>query len=73
MAPTSVRLGYRPEELSLEVFSDGPSSPSANGASGRGLTGMRERVALVGGRLEAGPCLERGFRVRAWLPTQLPP
>jgi hypothetical protein len=30
---------------------------------------MKERVALVGGRIEAGPGVERGYNVRAWLPT----
>ncbi len=37
-------------------------------ADGRGLTGMRERVALFGGELRAGPKPEGGFTVRARLP-----
>jgi hypothetical protein len=36
---------------------------------GVGLIGMRERVALVGGELQAGPARDGGFRVEARLPT----
>lgn len=36
---------------------------------GRGITGMRERVALYGGILDVGPRPEGGFRVRAWFPV----
>jgi signal transduction histidine kinase len=43
-----------------------PISP--NGAHGRGLLGMRERVALFGGSLTTGPRAEGGFRVHATLP-----
>lgn len=46
----------------------GVASPEPDG-TGLGLVGMRERVVLVGGTLEAGPTEEGGFRVRAELPT----
>jgi signal transduction histidine kinase len=69
LARTEVILDYRDEELKVEVLDDGPGErPGANKTAGRGLAGMRERVALYGGRLEAGPRLERGYAVRAWLP-----
>ncbi len=41
-------------------------------ARGLGLIGMRERVATLGGRLDAGPREQGGFRVRAELPVQAP-
>ncbi len=44
-------------------------SPGADGARhGYGLTGMRERAELLGGRLEAGPAGD-GFRVELWIPA----
>ena len=43
-----------------------PAGPSPGG--GYGITGMRERAELLGGRLDAGPT-ERGFRVELWLPA----
>jgi signal transduction histidine kinase len=69
-AHTEVVLDYRERELKIEVLDEGPGAPArADGAPGRGLVGMRERVALYGGTLEAGPRLERGYAVRAWLPV----
>ena len=48
------------------------SGPAVNGAAaaggGYGLTGMRERAELLGGRLNAGPTGD-GFRVELWLPA----
>ena len=56
LAPTRVAIDYQPNELKLEVLCDGPVPPPANGGGpGRGIAGMHERVALVGGRVEAGP------------------
>jgi signal transduction histidine kinase len=40
--------------------------------SGAGLIGLRERVALLGGTLTAGPTEDGGWRVRAWLPGAAP-
>jgi signal transduction histidine kinase len=69
LARTEVILNYRDDELKLEILDEGLGGPSPAGhGPGRGLVGMRERVALYGGRLEAGPRLNRGYAVRAWLP-----
>jgi signal transduction histidine kinase len=54
--------------LEVEVLDDGVGV-SATPADGRGLVGMRERVALFGGALEAGPRTDGGFRVLARFPT----
>ncbi len=43
-------------------------APSAAAGGGHGLTGMSERVALVGGTFQAGVTPERSFAVVAWLP-----
>jgi signal transduction histidine kinase len=69
LAPTRVAVDYRPEELKLEILCDGTTRSQTNGTPGRGIAGMKERVALVGGRVEAGPGIERGYTVRAWLPA----
>ena len=69
LARTDVILDYREDELKIEVLDDGPGRSAAAGTgAGHGLVGMRERLALYGGTLEAGPRLERGYAVRAWLP-----
>ena len=49
--PVEVRLDYR-DGLRLTVRNAGTAVP---GGQGFGLEGMRERLALVGGRLDAGP------------------
>jgi len=69
LARTDVILDYREDELKIEVLDDGPGRSAAAGTgAGHGLVGMRERLALYGGTLEAEPRLERGYAVRAWLP-----
>jgi len=69
-----VLVRYGLEMLELEVCDDG-RGPAArhNGASeGRGLIGMRERVALFGGELVVGAAPGAGFRVQARLPLGPP-
>jgi signal transduction histidine kinase len=67
--PARARLTLRFAEggVELEVVDDG-RGPVAGGASGHGLAGMRERVAVYGGVLETGAADGRGFRVCAQLP-----
>jgi signal transduction histidine kinase len=64
-----VRLSYEPDEIRLEVVDDGRGAEGPAGAGGHGLLGMRERVGMYGGRLDAGPEPGRGFAVRAVLPV----
>lgn len=73
--PVTVRIGQLGQLLTVEVssvFGDRPG-PRAPG-SGAGLVGMRERVALLGGTIEAGPSATGGgtkiWRVRAELPVE---
>jgi signal transduction histidine kinase len=67
-----LRLTYRPGDVALEVEDTRPADaapvPAGLTFGGYGLTGMRERAELLGGRLTAGPT-EDGFRVGLRLPT----
>jgi signal transduction histidine kinase len=68
-APSAVDVLLRWEEdrLVLQVGDDG-RSPVGTGEPGHGLVGMRERLAIFGGELSAGPRASGGWRVRATLP-----
>jgi signal transduction histidine kinase len=70
--PAAARLviRYGTDNLELEV-SDTGSGTAAHDAKGHGLVGMRERVSLYGGKLEAGPADGGGFRVQARLPLEV--
>jgi signal transduction histidine kinase len=67
----TVRLGYRPATLEVEVMDhgDGRQAQLKTHTRGHGLVGMRERVALHGGHLRAGPRQEGGFAVHASFPV----
>lgn len=66
-----VRVSRAEDRVVVEVVDDGGTAPTALGESGagHGLRGMRERVTALGGRLEAGPRPEGGWRVAATLPV----
>ncbi|GGP17332.1 sensor histidine kinase [Nonomuraea glycinis] len=62
-----VRITWRDDALDLEVHDDGRGVSAAPGQGGHGLIGMRERVAVAGGRLVTGSD-GTGFHVAASLP-----
>jgi signal transduction histidine kinase len=74
-AHAEVSIGYAADSVTIEVTDDGPGLQAADpvwaeaAPGGRGLAGMRERVALFGGDLRAGPGPDGGFTVRARLPV----
>ncbi|MET0821157.1 MAG: histidine kinase [Aeromicrobium sp.] len=68
-----VRLDYGSTQWEIFVTDDGPSpSPPADQVDsvGHGLAGMRERTALLGGRLRAGPGPSGGYQVHATIPYE---
>ncbi|MBN1528578.1 MAG: sensor histidine kinase [Thermoleophilaceae bacterium] len=68
-AHARVHIRYEPHELLLEVSDDGVGAGEAGDlGGGHGLVGMKERVALYGGDLEAGRARGGGFAVRAKIP-----
>ena len=77
-----LHLAYRPDALAVEICNDaalkavpvlaGSGDRAAAGGGGHGLVGMRERVTMLGGSLDAGPTADGGFRVAAVLPVSPP-
>jgi signal transduction histidine kinase len=69
-AAAAVCVQYADGALVVQVEDDGKADPDAPPVPGKGLLGMRERVAELGGRLRAEPRAEGGFVVRAELPLE---
>jgi signal transduction histidine kinase len=65
----TVVLRYRRDAVELVVRDNGTAS-AVNGHEGHGLVGMRERAALFGGEVSAGPAAGGGYRVEARLPLR---
>ncbi|WP_245681770.1 sensor histidine kinase [Actinomadura kijaniata] len=70
-ASVTVTIDHGPRALRLEVTdTGGRPDPSTRTGTGRGLIGMRERLAVYGGTLEAGPLPDGGYRIRAVVPLE---
>ncbi len=69
----AVTVTYGPERLRVEVTdTGGHPGPGAATGSGRGLIGLRERLAVYGGALNTGRRLTGGYRVEALIPLETP-
>jgi signal transduction histidine kinase len=68
-ADACVTVGYTGDSLEIEITDTGAArtAPRADG-NGRGLIGLRERLAVYGGELTAGPTLAGGYRIKARVP-----
>jgi signal transduction histidine kinase len=75
--PTTVSLTYGDGRLVAQVTDTGrpilAAAPAVPPGAGRGLIGLRERIALYGGVLSAGPRSGGGWIVRACFPVDAPP
>ncbi|TYP90810.1 sensor histidine kinase [Blastococcus xanthinilyticus] len=68
-APVEVRVTGEDGVLRIEVVNGPGTAPSAASGGGNGLPGMRERAALHGGTVDAGPLPDGSFRLAAELPV----
>lgn len=66
-AQVQIAVDHTGDELRIRITDDG-RGPNGSHPAGRGITGMRERCALLGGELSAGGGPAGGFQVRARLP-----
>ena len=66
-ATVTVRLGYEPDQVSVDVLDTGRAGTGA-AVDGHGIAGMRRRAEALGGSLRAEPVAGGGFHVAARLP-----
>jgi signal transduction histidine kinase len=72
-ARATVDVTYSPDALRITVTdTGGQPTPEAAASTGRGLAGLRERLAVYGGTLQATVRLTGGYRVQAHLPLETP-
>jgi signal transduction histidine kinase len=72
-ATADVVVDYAVDHLRVEVTdTGGHPSPTLSSGNGRGLIGLRERLALYGGTLQTGPRPRGGYRVKALIPLEAP-
>jgi signal transduction histidine kinase len=67
-ASATVRIGFEEGALTVQIDDDGRGMPATSSGGGRGIRGMSERAAALGGEVKAGPRDGGGFRVVARLP-----
>jgi signal transduction histidine kinase len=67
-ASAAVMLSYEPDNLVVQVTDNGQGGGIASDTAGHGLIGMRERIEMYGGVVQAGPLAGGGFGVTATLP-----
>ncbi|MEH1126938.1 sensor histidine kinase [Micromonospora sp. CPCC 206061] len=73
-ASVRVEIAYHPADLVIRIVNTAPTGPAPATSApaseeGHGLLGMRERVAMLGGKLATGPTVDGGFEVTANLPA----
>jgi signal transduction histidine kinase len=75
-ARATVEVGYEPDRLRLRIHNDPPPLSAERpppAPPGHGIVGMRERAAMLGGTLAAGPTSDGGYLVEAVLPLETDP
>jgi YD repeat-containing protein len=71
-ATATVRFEYGADDLRVEITDTGGTPILPATGNGRGLIGLRERLAVYGGTLHTGRRLTGGYRVRALIPLEEP-
>lgn len=72
-ASAQVVVDFADDHVGVKVTdTGGQADPAAAAGNGRGLIGLRERLAVYGGTLDAGPRVRGGYRVQALIPLETP-